>query len=74
MHQDSYAPVPPLRLRYVDFICALESVQPVMAHVQSRLSFPCSIDIIPAPHDQSGPREEEAVGTFSHGVVDMGRM
>ena len=65
---------PSVHLRYIDFISPQEAVQPILASAENLLAFPCTIDTLPAPPHQSGPRAEEAVSTFQHGIADIGRM
>lgn len=63
-----------IRLRYVDFICSVESMEPIVARVQRALPFKCTIELLSASEDCSGPREEEAIAIFTQGVADAGRM
>lgn len=59
-------------LRYIDFICAATSVEQVLVALQQELSLDISM-LIP-PEDQSGPKELEAISTFSRDRADFGRI
>jgi hypothetical protein len=58
-------------LSYIDFING-ESATPVVRQVEEQLGM--SIRILPAQHDCSGPKEDQAIEIFNAKWADCGRL
>lgn len=61
-----------MSLRYIDYICGHKNMALVIKAVEKRIGIP--IELIEAPNDMSGPREEHAISMFANGHVDIGRV
>jgi len=61
-----------LSLRYIDYICGHKNMAPVIKAVEKRIGIP--IELVEAPNDISGPREDHAISMFANGHVDIGRV
>lgn len=60
-------------LRYMDFIESTDKMKPVIAEISKRVG----LDIIvvqPPDFTISGPKEQQALATFSVGSADIGRI
>ena len=63
--------LPPLR--YIDYIVAPEVMEPVLAEVSKLVGR--TIVVCPPPSFvESGPKESQALSTFSEGCADLGRV